>query len=676
MFEILTILEIEMVILTLIGFFLLFSCSSGYCEILYEFRADSGHIDTAWEYTGITYQETPIFNNSSVIVFDLSLGGAKLHKEFPVSDTSFFRLNFAFDSIKVLDTLPAGRKNSRLFLPIASLIYQDTREGPYDRSLYMWHMVRKEDKWFLVSEIGTSTPKGRPSSGMTYELLPNTPYCLEAMLICKNDSIAQRGEFRINGKTSWKIDLRNEKLKVFHQVFRLCYIESGYRLKGYFYFDNIAHGNSWLGNPPSQPQMIPKHVSRSTASAAQVLLFSPPFRSFLVPSSHAATQYQLRRSTGTWSLPIYASGQDSLNRDSLIIEMVLDYKEQYEWRIRHLDELGNVSDWSDPVTLKQDISLEITDRPKIHSAFFSIPEKNRPLDTLEIDQWYDFVAKLFHPRGWNALGYTLFWCNDSTYTLGNIETKGGIFLPAANYIYNFSFGPDKIFEKHLTGTHTNRNITGNKGLYIDASAGLFRMNPNDSTVRCRTRFLPQADPGPWCIRGFARDSLEHLSPLFQTDFYLRKTVPTQVSTFYGKSGLFIIISILFFCALLVFWLVQRKRLAKAHDIKPSRQDEVFRKVRDYINQNIQKEISMEEIAKFAGMSHSSIYNSVRSVTGKSLKNYVVFLKMEKAKYLLRTTSMNMNEISFAVGYMEPSNFTRMFKKITGQPPTEYRKHPV
>ena len=52
--------------------------------------------------------------------------------------------------------------------------------------------------------------------------------------------------------------------------------------------------------------------------------------------------------------------------------------------------------------------------------------------------------------------------------------------------------------------------------------------------------------------------------------------------------------------------------------------------------------------------------------------YLTSIRMEKAKTLQNTTDKSMKEICTAVGYSDPNNFSRSFKKNTGEPPTEYR----
>ncbi|MGM9903834.1 response regulator transcription factor [Enterococcus hirae] len=59
-------------------------------------------------------------------------------------------------------------------------------------------------------------------------------------------------------------------------------------------------------------------------------------------------------------------------------------------------------------------------------------------------------------------------------------------------------------------------------------------------------------------------------------------------------------------------------------------------------------------------------------TKKSFSTYLNHLRMEKAKYLLIHSKQNINEISNEIGYNNTTYFSKLFKKIVGQSPTEYR----
>lgn len=57
----------------------------------------------------------------------------------------------------------------------------------------------------------------------------------------------------------------------------------------------------------------------------------------------------------------------------------------------------------------------------------------------------------------------------------------------------------------------------------------------------------------------------------------------------------------------------------------------------------------------------------------SIWNYLTEVRLEHAKELLKTTDMKSYEIAFAVGYENPSYFSKIFKKYENMTPNEYRE---
>ncbi|HAQ8955004.1 TPA: helix-turn-helix transcriptional regulator, partial [Enterococcus faecium] len=61
-------------------------------------------------------------------------------------------------------------------------------------------------------------------------------------------------------------------------------------------------------------------------------------------------------------------------------------------------------------------------------------------------------------------------------------------------------------------------------------------------------------------------------------------------------------------------------------------------------------------------------------TKKSFSAYLNHLRMEKAKQLLLHSNQNINEIASEIGYNNTTYFSKLFKKIVGRSPKEYREN--
>jgi AraC-like DNA-binding protein len=83
-------------------------------------------------------------------------------------------------------------------------------------------------------------------------------------------------------------------------------------------------------------------------------------------------------------------------------------------------------------------------------------------------------------------------------------------------------------------------------------------------------------------------------------------------------------------------------------------------------------LSLESIASHFSMSPSYITRFMKDQTGHSLIRYLGQIRLQRAKELLRTTSLPIMEITERVGYVDTMNFIRNFKKAEGVTPAQYR----
>ena len=83
-------------------------------------------------------------------------------------------------------------------------------------------------------------------------------------------------------------------------------------------------------------------------------------------------------------------------------------------------------------------------------------------------------------------------------------------------------------------------------------------------------------------------------------------------------------------------------------------------------------ITIPDLAKEVGLERSYFSTLFKAKTGKTPHAFLTELRIKKACMLIEMNTMPINEISTAVG-IEPVNFSRVFKKITGVLPGQYKK---
>jgi AraC-like DNA-binding protein len=99
---------------------------------------------------------------------------------------------------------------------------------------------------------------------------------------------------------------------------------------------------------------------------------------------------------------------------------------------------------------------------------------------------------------------------------------------------------------------------------------------------------------------------------------------------------------------------------------------VIKRAKDYICEHQAEKLSLSHVAKAVNMSAFYFCKMFKRVTGINFTDYLSRVRIEKAKNLLLNPNLRVSEIAFEVGFQSLTHFNRVFKKLLGQSPTEYR----
>ncbi|HZG71990.1 MAG TPA: helix-turn-helix domain-containing protein [Chondromyces sp.] len=94
---------------------------------------------------------------------------------------------------------------------------------------------------------------------------------------------------------------------------------------------------------------------------------------------------------------------------------------------------------------------------------------------------------------------------------------------------------------------------------------------------------------------------------------------------------------------------------------------------NYIEQNFHKGVTLEEVADYVHLSPYYLSKLFKKELNVNFVSYVIERKIEKAKELLHSTDMPVLNIALELNYQEPNYFSKVFKKVTGMTPSEFRK---
>lgn len=93
----------------------------------------------------------------------------------------------------------------------------------------------------------------------------------------------------------------------------------------------------------------------------------------------------------------------------------------------------------------------------------------------------------------------------------------------------------------------------------------------------------------------------------------------------------------------------------------------------YIDEHSEEDLSLEKVAQIAGFSTYHFCRLFKKELRTSFSEYLNFVRMCKSEKLLADTGRQIADIAREVGFSTPTNYNRVFKKIKGVTPTEYRK---
>lgn len=122
----------------------------------------------------------------------------------------------------------------------------------------------------------------------------------------------------------------------------------------------------------------------------------------------------------------------------------------------------------------------------------------------------------------------------------------------------------------------------------------------------------------------------------------------------------------------IFLLVQRTRQERKPTVTTYIQEEM-EYARRYFNEHYNEPISIQEYAESRNMSVCYFQRNFKQIVNHTPMQYLLTIRVNNAASLLETTDYSMAEIAAIVGYEDPLYFSRVFRKIKGMSPTEYRK---
>ncbi|MCR5032549.1 MAG: AraC family transcriptional regulator [Lachnospiraceae bacterium] len=102
--------------------------------------------------------------------------------------------------------------------------------------------------------------------------------------------------------------------------------------------------------------------------------------------------------------------------------------------------------------------------------------------------------------------------------------------------------------------------------------------------------------------------------------------------------------------------------------------QIVHEVARYLQQHCTEKVSLDELADLFYVSRSYLTRIFRSVTGFTITEYLTYLRIQKAQFLLSSTSFTITDIAELTGFGNVTYFERVFRSTTGSTPRAYRRN--
>ena len=97
------------------------------------------------------------------------------------------------------------------------------------------------------------------------------------------------------------------------------------------------------------------------------------------------------------------------------------------------------------------------------------------------------------------------------------------------------------------------------------------------------------------------------------------------------------------------------------------------RVTHFMSENVESNLTLKQLASFAGYSESYFYRKFINETGHAPIDYFIHMKINKASIYLIKTQMNVAQIAAKLGFNSADYFSRTFRRIVGITATQFRK---
>ncbi len=620
-------------------------------------------------------EESAILGNRGITArWDLRYAG-KLYANCKTSfmKRAWFRFFVRLDSFYV----PAKpqRINNMTF---HSLNVSEAERAEYRRSLIKFDFILSSEKELqptIQMTLQASADRTKNSIALV-KIDSGTVYCIEVFLdFFSNESLTTA--FYVDGK---QLLHKSEQFSDPRNHFLFSWSNHGdfdIETRAALSMDEFTVSDKRIYTIPPKPKATSYAIRNDS-----LFLECTPFQSNYIEERQKCTEWKLFPDSLSIFPLFHAIDSDPFFFHRRPVSMPL-CSGKYFWSVRFKNSFNCWGEWRiDSFNMTNEI---IKSAPKyIDDVFISnLNGKNR-YSEIKKDKWYKLNVQINNKFNPKKLWYLIGWMNDSSYTLGSLAAKGGVFLPSSNYIFNVTFNHDTAYffeKKSPNSTLSSKLPTDSMGLYTIANYSVTALDDSiGSIISFPFRLLESANTGLWRIAfstaEVTQDSNNSAYDAFSPLSFHRITV---VDNTQNKRKISVIaLSLIAISAIIIFTLFKRKEMSTTNipaipNMKEISLNNDYERIISILRENLDGKYNSEAIRIMLKLSKFRFYHILKQKKA-TIPMLLNGYRIEKAKKLLNETDTSISEVAYLSGFNELQTFLKTFKTLEGTTPGLYRKN--
>lgn len=278
---------------------------------------------------------------------------------------------------------------------------------------------------------------------------------------------------------------------------------------------------------------------------------------------------------------------------------------------------------------------------------------------------------------------------------GQLQNSNRILYTPSSFAKTYLIYLQEIGQLHACDPHTSRRQSLSSYLFFMVEKGtgvleydgkIYPLSSGDCVfIDCRKTYSHRTSEDLWTLR-WAHFYGSNLSGIYEkyvergglpyfrpTNFSLYKTLLEEIHSL-AKSGIYIRDMKIYEKLTSLLTLLMEESWHPTDNIHTTSSKRNLQDIRDYLDLHYQEKITLDDLADFFYINKFYMSRIFKEQFGLTINHYLLQVRITHAKQLLRFSDLPIEKIAHECGMSDSNYFTRIFKKVEGMAPGEFRRH--